>query len=41
MSPWAILLILVGFFMIVIGVKGTQSQVLSAFKGIKQGQTKK
>jgi len=40
MSPWGIILVLVGFLLIVIGVKGTGGQVLSAFKGVKQGQTK-
>jgi hypothetical protein len=40
MSPWGIILVIAGFLLIVIGVKGTGSQVLSAFKGVKQGQTK-
>jgi hypothetical protein len=40
MSPWGVILIVIGFLLIVIGVKGTGSQVLSAFKGVKQGQTK-
>lgn len=39
MNPWGLFLIIIGFLMIVVGVKGTQSQVLSAFKGVKQGQT--
>jgi hypothetical protein len=39
MNPWGLLLIIVGFILIVIGVKGTQSQVLAAFKGVKQGQS--
>jgi hypothetical protein len=39
MNPWGLLLILIGFILIVIGVKGTQSQVLAAFKGVKQGQS--
>lgn len=41
MNVWGLLLVFVGFILIVIGVKGTQGQVLSAFKGVKQGQTKK
>lgn len=39
MNPWGLLFIVGGFILIVIGVKGTQTQVLSAFKGVKQGQT--
>lgn len=39
MNPWGLLFILIGFVLIVIGVKGTQAQVLKAFKGVKQGQT--
>lgn len=38
MSPWALILIPLGIFMIIIGVKGSQQSVLSAFKGVKQGQ---
>jgi uncharacterized membrane protein len=41
MSAWGLLLIFIGFLLIVIGVKGTQSQVLGAFKGVKQGQSSK
>lgn len=40
MSPWGIILVIAGFLLIVIGVKGTGSQVLTAFKGVKQGQAK-
>lgn len=40
MNPWGLFLIVIGFLMIVVGVKGTQSSVLAAFKGVKQGQTK-
>lgn len=40
MSAWGLVLIFIGFILIVIGVKGTQGQVLSAFKGVKQGQSK-
>lgn len=39
MNPWGLLFIAVGFILIVIGVKGTQKQVLSAFKGVRQGQS--
>jgi hypothetical protein len=39
MSAWGLILIIVGFVLIVVGVKGTQSQLLTAFKGVKQGQT--
>lgn len=39
MNPWGLFLIVVGFLLIVMGVKGTQGQVLSAFKNVKQGQT--
>ena len=39
MNPWGLFLIIIGFLMIVVGVKGTQSKVLAAFKGVKQGQT--
>lgn len=39
MNAWGLLLILIGFLMIVIGVKGTQTQVLNAFKGTNQGQS--
>lgn len=38
MSPWALILIPLGILMIIIGVKGSQSEVLKAFKGVKQGQ---
>lgn len=38
MSPWALILIPLGIFMIIIGVKGSQASVLNAFKGVKQGQ---
>ena len=40
MNPWGFVIILIGFLLIVIGVKGTQGRVLAAFKGVKQGQTK-
>lgn len=33
MSPWGIVLILLGIMMIIIGVKGTQHNVIAAFKG--------
>lgn len=39
MNPWGLFLVVVGFLLIVVGVKGTQGQVLSAFKNVKQGQT--
>lgn len=39
MNPWALILMGIGFILIVIGVKGTQHEVLNAFKGVKQGQT--
>lgn len=39
MNPWGLFLVIVGFLLIVMGVKGTQGQVLSAFKNVKQGQT--
>lgn len=38
MSPWALILIPIGIFLIIIGVEGTQQNVLNAFKGVKQGQ---
>jgi hypothetical protein len=38
-NAWGVLLVIIGFLLLVIGIKGTQSQVLAAFKGIKQGQT--
>lgn len=39
-SAWGLLLIGIGFVMIVMGIKNSQSNVLAAFKGVKQGQTK-
>lgn len=41
MNPWGLFLIIIGFLLIVMGVKNTQGQVLSAFKNVKQGQTSK
>jgi hypothetical protein len=38
-NAWGVLLVIIGFLLLVIGIKGTQSQVLAAFKGIKQGET--
>lgn len=40
MNPWGLILLFIGFILIVMGVKGTQGQVLTAFKGVKQGQSK-
>jgi hypothetical protein len=39
MNPWGLFLIIIGFLLIVMGVKGTQGNVLAAFKGVKQGQS--
>lgn len=39
MNPWGLFLIVIGFLVMVIGIKGTQGQILSTFKNIKQGQT--
>lgn len=41
MSPWALILIPLGIFLIIIGVKGSQQSVLNAFKGVKTGQAPK
>ena len=38
MNPWGLLLILLGFLMIVIGIKGTQSTVLGYFKSLSVGK---
>jgi hypothetical protein len=40
-NPWGFFLVVIGFLLIVIGVKGTQGHVLAAFKGVKQGQSGK
>jgi hypothetical protein len=40
MNPWGLFLLVIGFLLIVIGVKGTQSEVLSAFKGVRQPLSK-
>lgn len=34
MNPWAILVILIGIVLIVIGIKGTQHNITSAITGI-------
>lgn len=39
MNPWGFLFIIIGVMLIIMGVKGTQGQVLTAFKGVKQGQS--
>lgn len=39
MNPWGLFLIVIGFLVMVVGIKGTQGQILSTFKNIKQGQT--
>jgi hypothetical protein len=39
MSALGLVLIVIGFALIVVGVKGTQKAVSKAFTGVKQGQT--
>lgn len=35
MNPWGLMFIALGFLLIVIGFKGSQHNVMKAFKGIK------
>lgn len=37
MNPWGLVLIGLGLVLIVIGVKGSQHNVIAAFKGIRSG----
>jgi hypothetical protein len=39
-NPFALILFGIGLLLIVIGIKGSQHDVLNAFKSVKQGQTK-
>lgn len=40
MNPFALILFGIGMLLVVIGIKGSQHDVLSMFKNVKQGQTK-
>lgn len=41
MNPWGLMFIALGFLMIVVGFKGSQHNVMKAFKGTKGGVAKK
>lgn len=41
MNPFGLILIILGILLIIMGIKGSQSGVLAAIKGVKQGQSSK
>lgn len=41
MNPYSFILIALGGILIIIGIHGSQHDVMNAFRGTKQGQTNK